>query len=463
MKYCSKSLLPTARLLSRLLRQLTVVVVITCPLLSSDSVAANESSGITSDILSQCRRLSVEADDIHNCLDNHLDVLDEILESTLEVISSELAQRAGSDDTLKALENAQRAFEVYRTENCLWYLAFSSPRSLAEQIAKNCLASMSEQRLAELQRLLKTADEPANSRGYYVYGTNRNTFMQCGSDKRYWIYGENSVVGELQQRYLNEATLQNQLLFVELAGEVDTDEIAPVEQHNGVFVLQSIGTMRAPTDSDCSLPAAGLQRSSDAPISENTAETADVSDADAALPDQSQQKQQPEQSLIAYFSDWTASCKQLGTSYGCELSAPLQAVASDAGSLVKGLLRITRRSDQRTIVDIELPDPFIELVSDVDQIEWRVDAIELGKLLHSQLSKVEGGAPRDGQIYLRQALRERWYIRDHLLPVLFRGNELILAVMPPEQALSEFKASLVGLTRAIAFADDFTAAEGEIK
>ena len=451
----------------RMARQITValsaVLFLPAEVAASPVTVAGNSS-----ILNQCRQLSLEDNDIHNCLDNHLDAMDENLESILDVIRSELTRRAGSADTLQALENSQRAFETFRTDNCLWYLAFSSPRSLAEQIAKNCLATMSEQRLAELQRLLKTADEPANVQGYYVYGANRNTYVPCGSDRRYWVEGDNSVVGALQQRYLNEATLRNQLLFVEFAGEIDASESDAIDGHDGVFQLQSAGIMRAPTDGDCAPPVAGQSATAEVSDTETSAEVAVESGSDDLPSDQqSAADQEPEQSLTAYFSDWTASCKQLGSSYGCELSAPHHLADSETGAEQEqqqsGLLRVTRRSGQRTIVDVELPDPFVDLVSDVDQIQWRVDAIELGKLLHSQLAPVEGTGERQGKAFLRQALRERWFIRDRLLPVLFRGNELIVAVQPPGQTLTELNASLVGLTRAIAFADDFTAAEGEVE
>ena len=114
-----------------------------------------------SEILQQCRNLSLADDDIHNCLDNHLDLMDENLSDLLDFIRRELASSLDNTQALNALDRSQQAFETYRTENCLWYLEFSSPRNIAEQIAKNCLAGMSEDRLAELQRcLLYTSPSP---------------------------------------------------------------------------------------------------------------------------------------------------------------------------------------------------------------------------------------------------------------------------------------------------------------
>ena len=152
-------------------------------------------------VLEECIALSPQANDIHVCLDNYLDDMDKNIAEITAVIENEM-----SGESLAAFAQAQQAFTTYRRRNCLWYLQFSSPRSEAEQIAKNCLVSMSQQRLSEMQSLLDAgSDEAGVLQGYYVYGADRNSFWPCGMDSRYWVEGENTVVSELQQEYLNQA------------------------------------------------------------------------------------------------------------------------------------------------------------------------------------------------------------------------------------------------------------------
>lgn len=410
----------------------------------------------TSKILGQCRALSLLDDDIHNCLDNYLDVLDDNLAGIGDFIRVELSAAGSDEPVLQAFESSQLAFENYRSSNCLWYLEFSSPRNEAEQIAKNCLASMSEQRLAELQLLVKNQSRRDLVAGYYVYGAERNSFQPCGSDKRYWVEGENVAVSEIQQLYLSKVNTDLQVMFVELAGELDTEAVETFAGHNGVFNIDSVITLRTPIDSDCAIPGGANKAATqtapattDTPLAIEQPVTETSSDTDT---------EEPVQTLIAYFGDWTARCDQLGSSYGCVLSilmnTPMAESPDDAASLI-----ITRRSEQRTIIDVDVPLGLVPSLDDIEKLHWNVDSIEFGALLHSRL---ESRGPDGAQTHIRQALRERWFIRDNLIPAMRTGSKLLVSLLPDDDNGIVLSATLLGLTRALEFADDFTAAQGEI-
>jgi len=204
----------------------------------------------SSQILEQCRALSLVDDEIHNCLDNYLDDLDANIENLEDFIRAQLSGD-GDAGVLQAFEASQIAFRSFRAANCLWYVEFSSAQAEADQIGKNCLATLSENRLSEMRQLLETEAAPEVVSGYYVYGANRNSFQPCAGSSKYWVEGENVVVSELQQRYLNEATADLQILYAELAGAVDTEVTETYAEHDGVFVADSLVTLRLPTDSDC--------------------------------------------------------------------------------------------------------------------------------------------------------------------------------------------------------------------
>lgn len=101
------------------------------------------------DALEACRAQSLLTDDIHNCLDNYLALIDQNLNDLTVYIDRQLrgTERA-------AFSRAQNSFYSYRRENCLWHLEIGGPRVQAEQVAKNCLSDMSQDRLSELQSLI---------------------------------------------------------------------------------------------------------------------------------------------------------------------------------------------------------------------------------------------------------------------------------------------------------------------
>ncbi len=426
-------------------------------LLASERVLAAD----TSKILQQCRDLSLLDDDIHNCLDNYLDVMDDNLADVSDLIRAELSAATSGASGLPAFEASQQAFENYRTSNCLWYLEFSEPRVEAEQIAKNCLASMSEQRLSELQLLVKIQTRPEVVSGYYVYGSERNTLQLCGGNKRYWVEGDNVVVSELQQRYLGEANTDLQIMFVELEGDVDTEAIETFPGHDGVFKLGALVTLRTPVDSDCVIPRG---TDSQTPVADQQDEATTPDDTSVASQTSVETNpDEPIQSLTAYFGDWIARCEQLGSSYGCVLSINMtpagsgSETVSDTEDIPK--LIITRRSEARTVIDVDMPLGLVPSLDDIEKVHWQVDSVNFGPLLHSRLESL---GPSGAQTHIRQALRERWFIRDELLPVMKSGRELSISLLPDTDSKLNLSATLQGLTRALEFADDFTAAEGEI-
>jgi len=94
--------------------------------------------------LEECMKLSDADIDINNCIDNYLDLMDDNIRDISEFIANDL-----NDAPLDQFQLSQLAFFEYRKQNCLWYLEFSSPQNVAEKIAKNCLAKMSQDRLSE--------------------------------------------------------------------------------------------------------------------------------------------------------------------------------------------------------------------------------------------------------------------------------------------------------------------------
>ena len=230
--------------------------------------------------------------------------------------------------------------------------------------------------------------------------------------------------------------------------------------------------LRAPTDVDCAPPQ--LDRDVDPESTDTLANdvSPDTTITSSVSNDESNQVAlEPEQTLTAYFGEWIAVCEQLGSSYGCALSAPLvtlnngetsEATETDANTPINSgaALRITRRSEARTIVDVDFPLALRSAVTDVSQIHWTVDSFDLGKILHSQLVDVAGVGVLSGEKLVRQSLRERWFIRDELLPMLLNGRNLNLSVLSESRVHYDLSATLDGLTRALNFADDFTSSEG---
>ena len=406
---------------------------------------------MTGGVLAECASLSPRLDDIHACLDAYLGVMDEEIAAAEAFIDDSLDEAGRA-----AFAASRRAFSVYRRDNCLWYLAFSEPRVEAEQIAKDCLATMSLQRLSELRRLV-TAEggQETVQRGYYVYGASRNTFRPCGSDSRLWVEGEAGVVGELQQRYLDVATSERQLLFTRLRGVIDM-EAQSASGHDGVLRASVIGELRVPREGDCRLPAGVPGSLAGAPAVELPArpgadETSIETTAREPAPDEP-----PEQQLIAYFGAWTADCVEDRSERFCTLSTALTGAdeppssgTGDAGGAMgegSAALSLVRRAAERATAALRFPEREIDNPA---KIRWRIDGDNLGDIVGSAI-RVDAAATR-------QLVEDPRFLRQELLPRMIAGGTLTIDVLASidDEDGERFTATLIGLTRALAFADDF--------
>lgn len=388
--------------------------------------------------LAQCRAQSLEIDRIHDCMDGYLDALDNNLRAITDYLDEAL-----DDDALAGLKLSQQAFVEYRRQNCLWYLDFSSPRSDGEQIAKNCLATMSSQRLEELRNLV-SADSKSGQviQGFYVYGVQRNSFQPCGSEQRYWVEGDLSSVGLMQQTYLSLVTEDLQLLHVSVTGRIDEALQAP-EGHQGVLQLSALVAMRVPTEADCQLP----EQSYNLDISVNDVGAPDTTRE--VLDDELAQQDEPEQQLTAYFGAWLVDCIEVSSRKSCSLEVALTRDPSGAQSSSEervSRLVLNRSPRQSTFAALEFVDREIDSPT---LIRWQVDGQVLGDIVESEIRVDQDGT--------RQLISESAYLKDELLPTMVRGRQLKISVRDTVDAATsdDVFATLNGLTKALVFADDF--------
>jgi uncharacterized protein YecT (DUF1311 family) len=398
------------------------------------------------DVLADCTSQSQDLDAIHTCLDDYLDVMDGNIQAITDFLTESLNGKA-----LAGLNRSQSAFVEYRRQNCLWYLDFSSPRSEAEQIAKNCLAKMSQQRLLELQDLV-TADETSGVavKGFYVYGADRNSFQPCGAADRYWVEGDNVAVSRAQQSYLNVATSELQLLHAVFVGKINEELQAPAG-HTGIFELANLIELRVPTESDCQLP--GALASTDSLPTQTTEEqlTREVLDDEQLVQDQ----EEPEQQLTAYFGAWLVDCVEISGRKSCELEAALsdgesESAAVDAEDGSPKVI-INRNPENSTFIELFFPD--IEIDS-TTRIRWQVDAMAFGDIVDSDIRVDETGT--------RQIVKESRFLTADLLPMMIEGTELKVDVLESvdDSSGDQFTGTLQGLTKALVFADDFVREAG---
>ncbi len=388
--------------------------------------------------LAQCRAQSLDIDRIHSCMDGYLDILDDDLQAITDFLGNTLAA-----DAVAGLNSSQRAFVEYRRQNCLWYLEFSSPRIDAEQIAKNCLATMSGQRLVELQDLL-SADSGSGQaiQGFYVYGAQRNSFQPCGSEQRLWVEGDAGSVGLMQQTYLSVATEDLQLLHASVTGRID-EQLQVPEGHQGVLQLSSLVAMRVPTEGDCQLPdpAYNLEiTASDVDAAQDRREVADFERAE---------QEEPEQQLTAYFGAWLVDCIEVSSRKSCSLEVALGRNAADVASGVEeGLAQLTINRMPRRSTSVELEFAEREIDSPT-LIRWQIDSEALGDIVESSILVDQDGT--------RQQISESPYLTDDLLPKMIRGRDLKVSVLDTvdDTSTDDVFATLEGLTKALVFADDF--------
>lgn len=389
-----------------------------------------------SNVLEDCIASSPGTNDIHDCMDRYLDLMDNNMAGMTEFLSESLSGQA-----LEGLNRSQAAFSEYRRQNCLWYLEFSSPRSEAELIAKNCLATMSNRRWQELQGLL--GDEEAAAKtvsGYYVYGGGRNSFQQCGSETRYWLDGAPSVVNDAQQLYLSLATSESEVLHAVFAGAMDEATAAP-EGHAGVFNLTTLVDMSVPTESDCKLPA---NLSAFDLASSTTVDTSKVAAPDEIV--ESVEQEEPQQQLIAYFGAWLVDCTENDGRRSCHLKVALEKAASDESDAALASLIVIRGKQQRTRMELVFPGQEIDSTS---LLHWRIDAFTFGDLVESSI--------RVDEVAARQLVPDDPFLQNELLPMMIEGVDFSVEVLGnvDDSSGEEYIGTLNGLTKALAFSDEF--------
>lgn len=495
------------------------------------------------DVLAECMALTSDEDEIHGCLDNYLDVMDDNLGDLEAFLGREL-----DGEALAGFERSQSAFASYRRENCLWYLGFNSPRAEAEKIAKSCLARMSLDRLAELQSLLVRDDGASRTiDGFYVYGANRNSFRPCGANTRFWVEGDAKAVGALQEGYSRIATADLQVMFASVVGGLEEGADAPID-HDGVLRVRSVRDVRVPSDGDCRLPdgsppvtsvatvggapspsvrqrvadtpsraadAGATDTSADraamalaAPSDEAVGNLADdapggladrladgVASADAATstdgpvgyPDDAPTRANPvadpdalppspapatatapvpdaretgptvapavaesafapidDDRLTAYFGAWLADCDSaVADGRRCRVAVDL----GEGGDVPE--LALVRRGRDDTTVEVAFPDRAIATANDVD---WAIDGYAFGV--------AGGGDVSTGRRGTVLRLGDRRFVGQDLLPLMKGGSTVTLDVRASDGSVRRLEGTLVGLTRALRFADRFLAGGG---
>jgi len=400
---------------------------------------SSRAQGTAGGVLAECAALSPLFEELHTCLDNYLDVMDDNIADVAAYVERTLEGEART-----AFAVAQQSFALYRRDNCLWYLAFSTPRDEAELLAKDCLATMSMRRLSELQRLIAAdEDDEAVRNGYYVYGANRNTFRSCGSEARYWVEGEAGVVGELQQTYLDATTEPLQVLFASLRGTLEEGVEAP-SGHDGVLQAKALIELRMPREADCRLPA------TESPPAVEVAAATSTDLPTAAVPPVSEPvaaPAQPDQELIAYFGAWLAACAESDGEPLCTLSVALDPVegGGEAGESTPQL-SLRRRAAAITVLELEFPGREIDSPA---KLRWSIDEQVLGDIVGSTVRVDERSA--------RQLVETPRYLQTELLPLMIDGGRLEIELLESvdDERGERFRATLIGLTRALAFADDF--------
>ncbi|MFT6307672.1 MAG: invasion protein IalB [Halioglobus sp.] len=369
-------------------------------------------------------------------MDSYLDLMDNNIAGMTEFLSESLSGQA-----LAGLNRSQAAFSEYRRQNCLWYLEFSSPRSEAELIAKNCLATMSNHRWQELQGLLGEEDTSAKTvSGFYVYGEGRNSFQQCGSEALYWLDGDLSVVNDAQQLYLSLATSKVQILHAVFAGSLNESTAAP-QGHVGVLSLSTLFDMSVPTETDCKL----LSNSSVFDLaSSTTVDSSAVTTSEEIL--DSAEQDEPQQQLIAYFGAWLVDCTENNGRRSCNLKVALDKLVSSDSERASATLIVLRGKQQRTSIEMIFPDREIESPS---LVRWRIDAFAFGDLVGSSILVDE--------IAARQIIPGEGFLKNELLPMMIEGVDLSIEVLAgvDDSAGEEFVGTLNGLTKALAFSDGF--------
>lgn len=90
-------------------------------------------------------------------------------------------------------------------------------------------------------------------RGLYFWGHEVETFHPCGTDKAYWIVGEESLLEPLRDKAKQaSATRHYQPIYVEIVAVSEgkaTDGFAA--DYDGVYRLKSVATVSSSAPSGC--------------------------------------------------------------------------------------------------------------------------------------------------------------------------------------------------------------------
>ena len=314
------------------------------------------------DALEVCRGQSNFPPDVSECMDNYLDLLDQNLGDLTIFINGELrgAERA-------AFGRAQNSFYSFRRENCLWYLALGGQRIEAEQVAKNCLADMSQARLAELQGLIAEYQTPGTENLPDVNPFDEPVDSASDGDAL-------AAATELEVTAVN----------------VPTD--APAEL-----------SATEPTGSDAS----------------------------------------NDEGLSAFLGEWEVICTQADSSKRCTFDVPL---VSQDGDSNEAVMRVTRRADEGTRVELRFPGKQIE---SPDNVLWQVDSYSFGSVPGSIISVNDG--------VVRQVINERRFLLEDLVPLFRSGSQVGITLIEKvgEREGEEYEATLGGFSRALTFADEY--------
>ena len=395
-------------------------------------------------VLAQCRAQSLEIDQIHACLDGYLDSLDNNVRALMGYL-----ERSLSGEALSGLARSQQAFIEYRRQNCLWYLDFSSPRIEAEQIAKNCLADMTHTRFQELTGLIGAGESAVSTLdGLYVFDADRNSFQPCEGPVRLWVEGDVNAVNILQQLYLSEANSDSQPLQATLVGVVKREGNIPAG-YQGIFELVEVLSVRDVSNVACA-NAAGTDIASAEIEAPDNAQDLAANDLD----DPQSEKPEPEQQLTAIFRDWVVDCVEFDGRKSCSVTVELNELGAqvfEEDGIGATRLIIYRQDIEGTYAELNFP---MREIDSPNLIRWKVDDETFGDIV--------GSAIRVDQLGTRQLVGSDSVLKKGLLQGMLRGNGITITVLQTvDDATGDtFVGSLIGLTKALAFADDFVKTGG---
>ena len=105
-------------------------------------------------------------------------------------------------------------------------------------------------------------------------------------------------------------------------------------------------------------------------------------------------------------------------------------------------------ANQSNSTQLELVFPGREIDSPA-RIRWNVDAWGFGDIVGSDI--------RVDEVATRQLVPDNRFLRNELLPLLIKGSEINVEVLADvdNESGEVFTATLNGLTRSLAFADEF--------